>query len=363
MKYQDIDFYIVSESKETSAQIGSIFGRKEKTYLTKRDIPELYTYLSNSNNFTCFVFQLSDPDSTLENMIKAVFQKNPSFPIILISSDEILLKRYRYFIRLGVADIFIWNKETNYGMIIEELMQTLNLRWRNYLHTLKENEKIYKATVVTANHEINQPLTVILNAIGLLKAELAQKADKDSKIFSHFNFISKGTNRIQTILTNLRRIEKPKFKEYTPGVSMIDMEPEQSSPPKTPNNKINYKDAIILVEQNLAECQLIENEIKKMGLDIIVTKSLKEAELYIDMMVNKIHAIIFSSNLPATEVENTIYELNSRKDIIQIIIIKNEELLPENSKLIDSSAFQILHKPINSRSLHDAITNSIMIVN
>jgi len=363
MKYQDINFYIAGESKKISKQTGIILGRKEKTHLAEKDVPELYKYLNNSDDFTCFVFQLSGLDSTIESLIKAVFQKNPNFPIILFSSDEILVERYRYFMRLGVADMVVINKKKNSQALIDELMQVINIKSQSFLHTIKETEKILKATIVTTNHELNQPLTVILNAIGLLKAELSPKINKDSKIFSYINFVTKSINRIQEILENLRKLQKPKLKDYSLGVPMIDLTPEPSNLPKAKNVKINYKDTIILVEQNLTEIRLIENEIKKMGLEIIKAKSLNEAELYINKMVNKIHAVMFSGTLPASEVENTIYELNNRKDFIQVIIIKNDEISPENSKLIDSSNFQVLHKPINSKNLHAAIKNSVLIVN
>ena len=92
---------------------------------------------------------------------------------------------------MGATDIFYLSGDKDNSELLTELLSLLNLKWRTLRHSLKQKTKIFQATVVTINHEINQPLTVIMNAIGLLKVELKDIMSKDKKINSHLNFISK----------------------------------------------------------------------------------------------------------------------------------------------------------------------------
>jgi CheY-like chemotaxis protein len=203
----------------------------------------------------------------------------------------------------------------------------------------------------------------MLNAIGLLKAELKQQAEQDSKVNSHLNFLSKSTMRIQSILETLKKVKKLNLKEYTPGVWMINLNSDQPQEIKINRIKINNKNTVLVVNKNLEDKIVIENELKKMGLEIVNASDLKEAEVIIDKMIHKIQAVLLSANLPANELESTLFELNNRNGTIPIILIRNADTSPESLKLMDSTAFQIINKPINSKALQYAITNSVIVAN
>ncbi len=363
MKYHNIPFYIASESIKKSKEIGRVLSRQKNTQFGSFEIPDIYSYLKKSNSFTCFVLELTTRKEILDNIVRSVNQKNPNFPIILISSKDLSLDEYRHFIKLGASDILVVNDNSQDNEILSEVINVLNLKWRSYLYTIKEKEKIFHASVVTANHEINQPLTVMLNAIGLLKAELKQQAEQDSKVNSHLNFLSKSTMRIQTILETLKKVKKLNLKEYTPGVWMINLNSDQPQEIKINRIKINNKNTVLVVNKNLEDKIVIENELKKMGLEIVNASDLKEAEVIIDKMIHKIQAVLLSANLPANELESTLFELNNRNGTIPIILIRNADTSPESLKLMDSTAFQIINKPINSKALQDAITNSVIVAN
>jgi hypothetical protein len=363
MKYHNIPFYIASESIKKSEEIGSFLSRQNNTQFRSIDIPEIYSYLKKFNNFTCFIIELTNQIETIDNILKTISQKNPNFPIILISSQDISLIKYRHFIRLGASDVLVINDDSNKKEILDEVILVLNLKWRSYLYTLKENEKVFQASVVTANHEINQPLTVMLNAIGLLKAELRDQAGADSKVNSHLNFLTKGTMRIQSILETLKKVKKLSLKEYTPGVWMINLNSDQPQEMKINRVKINNKNTVLVVNKNLEDKTVIENELKKMGLEIVNTSDLKEAEIVIDKMNNRIQAVLFSTNISSKELESTLFKLNNRAETIPLILIRNADTSPENLKLMDSTIFQILNKPVNSKALHEAIVNSVIVAN
>jgi len=100
-------------------------------------------------------------------------------------------------------------------------LKTLNQKWKTYRFFEKERKKIFDATVVTAYHEINQPLTVILNSIGLFKMEIKNNEISAEKIQKFLNFLMKSTDRIQEILEQFKQIENPELKEYSKGVPMV----------------------------------------------------------------------------------------------------------------------------------------------
>ena len=82
---------------------------------------------------------------------------------------------------------------------------------------------MFDATVVTAYHELNQPLTVILNSIGLFRIEMKNQEVDSNKLQKFLGFILKGTDRIQEILDTFKAIKHPQFKEYSKGVPMVKL--------------------------------------------------------------------------------------------------------------------------------------------
>ena len=82
MKYHNIPFYIACDSVSKSKEIGRILNRQNNTQFCTIDIPGIYSYLKKYNNFTCFVIQITDQIEILDNIIKAINQKNPNFNFI-----------------------------------------------------------------------------------------------------------------------------------------------------------------------------------------------------------------------------------------------------------------------------------------
>ena len=107
------------------------------------------------------------------------------------------------------------------------LIQTLNHRWKIFRYLERERKKIYQATVVTAYHELNQPLTVIMNALDLFRLELKTGQLVEEKIKKNLGFILKSVKKIQEILDKMKKVEQPTLKAYTKTVPMISLNPEK----------------------------------------------------------------------------------------------------------------------------------------
>jgi PAS domain S-box-containing protein len=88
---------------------------------------------------------------------------------------------------------------------------------------LLESERLaaYTQTVITLNHEINNPLTTVMGNLFLLEKE-AQKYD-DEKIISRLNVIQANCQRIQNVIKKLERIEELKTIPYLGGTKMVDI--------------------------------------------------------------------------------------------------------------------------------------------
>jgi len=224
MYYQDIPFIICSKDDQITRQIARILTRKQNTVLAAPTQTAINHFFGRISYFTCQVFHYELDDSRLNEIIVSTLKKRPFSAVYLISFTPVPPAVYKQFIRTGVTDILIFDENHSEEVVRETLLKTLNLKWRNFRYFERQRNQMFHATVVTIFHELNQSLMVISNALDLLKIGLKQNEPKLEKIEQAFNLIMKSTKKIQQILTNLKKIEQPKLKDYTSDVKMIDME-------------------------------------------------------------------------------------------------------------------------------------------
>jgi len=109
-----------------------------------------------------------------------------------------------------------------------ELLARVNsaLRFREATKMVLEIEKAntYAATIITANHEIKQPLTLINLTLTALKRELSKEDLSREALQKRVTFIENGAHEISRILEKLNSIKHPKFTEYVNEVNMIDID-------------------------------------------------------------------------------------------------------------------------------------------
>ena len=222
MYYQDIPFLVVSKDVANGEKIASILQRKSNTRIECYDPDQILSIQDSINYFTCNVFHFSGEDDLLTGIISTSLKKRPISPVFLFSFDEIPIEIYRKYIQQGVADILIHRNE-NEKIAFNSLITSLNHRWKIFKYMERERSKIYHATVVTAYHEINQPLTVIMNSIDLFSIEMKRNLLDHNRIKKNLTFIIKSIRRIQEILEKMKKVEQPKLKAYTKTVPMISL--------------------------------------------------------------------------------------------------------------------------------------------
>lgn len=118
-----------------------------------------------------------------------------------------------------------------------ELIARINsaLRFKETQKMLIEIEKVrtYAATVLTANHEIKQPLTLINLSLTAINRELAKEEMNKELIKKRVDFIEGATKEIIKILAKLSEIKKPMITNYVNDLKMIDL---NSSEAKSESN-------------------------------------------------------------------------------------------------------------------------------
>ncbi|KUG26515.1 two-component response regulator [hydrocarbon metagenome] len=104
------------------------------------------------------------------------------------------------------------------------------LRFSETNKFLIEIEKIntFAATVLTANHEIKQPLTLINLSITAIRRELSKEELNLESIEKRVKFIETATKEIIAVLEKLTSIKKPVFTEYINNLKMIDINTDMS---------------------------------------------------------------------------------------------------------------------------------------
>ncbi|MFA7227520.1 MAG: response regulator [Melioribacteraceae bacterium] len=118
-----------------------------------------------------------------------------------------------------------------------ELVARINsaLRFSDSSKILLEIEKIktYAATVVTANHEIKQPLTLINLSTAAIRRELTKTDSDHNIILKRIEFIENAAKEIINVLDKLGSIKKPVITPYVNNLNMIDLKSDETG--KLPN--------------------------------------------------------------------------------------------------------------------------------
>ncbi|MBL1212627.1 MAG: response regulator [Ignavibacteriae bacterium] len=112
----------------------------------------------------------------------------------------------------------------------DEMLARINsaLRFSETNNLLLELEKVktFNATVVTANHEIKQPLTLINLSTAAIRRELNKDEGAKDFLIKRVEFIEKATHDIIDILEKLSAIKKPIFIDYLNNLKMINLQSE-----------------------------------------------------------------------------------------------------------------------------------------
>lgn len=108
--------------------------------------------------------------------------------------------------------------------LLARVKSALKLSEVHKLLLLSEKRDTFIATVVTANHKIKQPLTLLSLSSAAIKRELSKEEISKDGILKRVKYIDIAVKEITDVLNQLNAIKDPILSEYTSNIKMIKVE-------------------------------------------------------------------------------------------------------------------------------------------
>ena len=115
-------------------------------------------------------------------------------------------------------------KPINKIELLARVKSELKLSDANKLLVEVEKRNTFFATVVTANHKIKQPLTLISLSSAAIKRELKKDEISKDTLLKKIEYIDLAITEITAVLDQLNKIKEPVLSDYTKTVKIIKVE-------------------------------------------------------------------------------------------------------------------------------------------
>jgi DNA-binding response OmpR family regulator len=115
-------------------------------------------------------------------------------------------------------------KPINKIELLARVKSELKLSDANKLLVEVEKRNTFFATVVTANHKIKQPLTLVSLSSAAIKRELKKEEISKDTVLEKIKYIDLAITEITAVLDQLNKIKEPVLSNYTKTVKMIKVE-------------------------------------------------------------------------------------------------------------------------------------------
>jgi DNA-binding NtrC family response regulator len=215
-----------------------------------------------------------------------------------------------------------------------------------------ERQMTYSATVTTANHEINQPLTVILSGIDMIKMEYDKKGNPDEKIVKYLNLIEKSSIRIAGILRNLREISSPVIQKIPLGMRMVDLKPQKKGK--------HFRDRYILLVEDEEQIRiLVHDMLESAGYKVILSSNAEEGIEIFKGQQDLIDLILLDYYLPDGSGLDVLRKIKEIDDSTKVLITSGFELHEDIEKAIEEGAIGFISKPFNREQIINMIQQII----
>jgi DNA-binding response OmpR family regulator len=166
------------------------------------------------------------PDITGIEVCKTlvVDKKTSGIPIILVTAKSDA-EDTKEGLEAGAFDYI--KKPINRIDLVARVMSALKLSDANKLILEAEKKNTFVATVVTANHKIKQPLTLLSLSSAAIKRELGKDEISREALLDRLKYIETAIKEITDVLDKLNSIKDPVIADYTNSVKMINVEEKE----------------------------------------------------------------------------------------------------------------------------------------
>ncbi len=252
-------------------------------------------------------------------------------------------------IRLGATDYLL--KPINLQELqirVKRALERLDLEKRLYE---AERKLTYNATIATTNHEINQPLTVIISSIDMVKMEMQKLGIESPKVENYLNLMQKSSLRIATILRKLREISSPKIQEVPLGMKMIEIHEDESDA----DTLKEHKRYILVIEDEENLRQIIKSVLESASYRVIPAAMAHEAiDLYrADKQL--IELVVLDFNLPDADGLSVLRDLQRINPKVKVLLTSGFDVDESIQEALHCGALDFLRKPFNRQQILDTV--------
>lgn len=148
-----------------------------------------------------------------------------NIPIILVTSKS-GAEDTKEGLEAGAFDYI--KKPFNRIELIARINSALKLAEAQKIILEAEQKNTFTATVVTTNHKIKQPLTLMSLSLAAIKREIAKDEISKEAVLKRLNYIETAIHDINDVLNQLNAIKKPHFSNYIKDIRMVDINEDNS---------------------------------------------------------------------------------------------------------------------------------------
>ena len=152
-------------------------------------------------------------------------EKTKHIPIILVTAKA-GAEDTKEGLEAGAFDYI--KKPFNRVELMARVKSALKLSDANKQLLEIEKRTTYIATVVTANHKIKQPLTLLSLSSAAIKKELEKDNISKEAILNRIKYIDAAIKQIDEVLNKLNSISDPILSDYSKNIKMIKVDEERN---------------------------------------------------------------------------------------------------------------------------------------
>lgn len=153
-------------------------------------------------------------------------EKTKHIPIILVTAKA-SAEDTKEGLEAGAFDYI--KKPFNRIELMARVKSALKLSEANKQLLEIEKRTTFIATIVTANHKIKQPLTLLSLSSAALKNELEKDVITKEAILNRLKYIDAAIKDIGDVLNKLNAITNPELSDYAKDVKMIRVEEKEQT--------------------------------------------------------------------------------------------------------------------------------------
>ncbi len=163
------------------------------------------------------------PDITGIEVCKTLVtdKRTSDIPIILVTAKS-GAEDTKEGLEAGAFDYI--KKPFNRIELLARVNSALKLSEANKVLLEIEKRNTFIATVVTANHKIKQPLTLLSLSSAAIKRELSKEEISKDALLNRLKYIETAVKEITDVLDQLNSIRDPILSDYTKNVKMIKVD-------------------------------------------------------------------------------------------------------------------------------------------